>query len=171
MATADCKEADSHLLHIKLIKPVSEASKEKYLWPSHLGRLMKDSCELVYTNGTGRERQEAVAYFSDQHQGGFFLEDLASMANAERENLCLALNKIRGSPKVCILTDSTTAIQTALNLTRGQPPRSGIEAELKREIGDRSHPTAVAWIRSHIVLHGNTQSDELATLHSHLGVA
>lgn len=33
------------------------------------------------------------------------------------------------------------------------------------------HPTAVAWIRGHIGLHGNTQADQLATFHSHLGVA
>ena len=166
----DCKEANSDLLHIKLIEPGSEASKEKYLWAAHLGRLRKDGWELAYSDGTGREGQAAAAFFTNRNQGGSFLGDLASVADAEREGLCLALRKTRDSPKVCILTDSTTAIQTALNLARGQPPRSGIEVELKREIGNRPNPTAIAWTRSHIGLHGNTQADELAALHSHLGV-
>jgi len=34
----------------------------------------------------------------------------------------------------------------------------------------RAVPTAIAWIRSHIGIHGNVQADLQAEFHSHLGV-
>ena len=56
-----------------------------------------------------------------------------------------------------------------LQLSRGEPQRSGIEIELRNSLIRRSHPTAVAWIRSHIGISGNTHADRIAEFHSHLG--
>jgi len=62
-----------------------------------------------------------------------------------------------------------TALNTTLQLSRGEPPRSGVEVEIKRSLLHRRCPTAVAWIRGHIGITGNTRADLTAELHSHLG--
>jgi len=100
---------------------------------------------------------------------GGFLGDLASVADGERKGIALAIQNAPPDRKVCILSDSSTAIQTALQLSSGAPPRSGIEIELREAILGRGQTTAVAWIRGHLGLVGNTIADELPELHSHLG--
>ena len=92
------------------------------------------------------------------------------MADGERKGLSQAIRYAPPDRKVCILSDSTTAIHTALQLSSGAPPRSGIEIEILENFLARRQATAVAWIRGHIGLEGNTIADKLAELHSHLGI-
>ena len=44
------------------------------------------------------------------------------------------------------------------------------ETQLRESFLARKQDTAVAWIRGHIGLEGNTIADHLAELHSHLGI-
>jgi len=63
-----------------------------------------------------------------------------------------------------------TELHTALNLSRSEPPRSGIGRALKEALRERKMvPTAIALIRSHIGIFGNVPTDQLAEYHSHLG--
>jgi len=91
------------------------------------------------------------------------------VADGERKGLELAFHQAPPDRKICVLSDSSTAIQTALALSRGAPPRSGVEIALRDRILARNHNTAVAWIRGHIGIQGNTIADNLAEFHSHLG--
>ena len=69
-----------------------------------------------------------------------------------------------------ILSDSQAALQTSLNLSRGIPPRSGIEVQLKAALRLRGHlDTGIAWIGVHIGIPGNEKTDELAAFASILG--
>lgn len=92
------------------------------------------------------------------------------MADGERKGLTLAITHAPTDRKVCVLSDSTTAIHTALQLSQASTPRSSIETDLREALLARKNDTAVAWIRGHIGLEGNTIADSLAELHSHLGV-
>jgi len=91
------------------------------------------------------------------------------VADGERKGLALAIQRAPPDHKICVLSDSSTAIHTALHLSSGAPPRSGIESELRKVFLERKHTTTVAWIRGHLGIEGNTIADQLAELHSHLG--
>lgn len=128
---------------------------------------------MGYSDGSGRELQVGAGAYIQQSEPshhGAYLGDLTSVADGERKGLALAIGQAPSDQRICILSDSTAAIHTALQLSRGAPPKSGIETELKETILARKHDTAVAWIRGHLGLEGNTIADQLAKLHSHLGV-
>jgi len=97
---------------------------------------------------------------------GAFLGDLATVADGESKGLTLAITLAPTYRKICVLSDSLTAIYTALQLSRGEPPRSGVKAELRDSIRNREQPTAVAWIRGHTGLQGNTNAGHLTELTS-----
>lgn len=163
------------LLHITLLHPKDPRSKEKGYWAASLAQLTNDGWTLAYSDGSGRNSNVASgAFIQDVKDRGVkhggFLGDLASVADGEREEMALAIKHTPSDRKVCVLSDSTTAIHTALQLSGGAPPRSGIETDLLESLLARTHNTAVAWIRGHIGLEGNTIADNLAELHSHIGV-
>ena len=140
---------------------------------AHQGRVVAELFGRL-RKGPPRLQVGAGAYIPDRlgvgsHHGAF-LGDLASVADGERKGLAIAIKQAPPNRKVCILSDSTTAIHTALQLSRGAPPKSGIETELKEAFLARQHDTAVAWIRGHLGLEGNTIADDKAGLHAHLGV-
>jgi len=124
----------------------------------------------VDLDGSGRgSKVSAGVHVEGIIDTGAFLGDLASVADGGRKGLSLAIAHAPKDRKVCVLTDSMTALRTALQLSRGEPPRSGIESDLQANIREREHPTAIAWIRSHIGIEGNSTADRLAELYSHLG--
>jgi len=158
-----------NLCQITLLRPEDPKSKEKGYWAAMLAQLIKDQWTLTYSDDTGRDLQVAAGSYVEGKRKGAFLGNLASVADGERTGITLALAHAPTDRKVCILTDSMTALHTSLQLSRGDPPRSRIESELRDRLIDRSQPTAVAWIRGHIGIEGNTIADHLAELHSHLG--
>jgi len=171
-------DAQSHrqgqLKYISLLQPQDPRSREKGYWASALAQLTKDGWTLVFSDGTGRGSEVASGAFVQDSKDrgekfGGFLGNLASVADGERKGIALAIQNAPPDRKSCILSDSSTAIHTALRLSSGAPPRSGIEIELREALLGRKHTTAVAWIRGHLGLHGNTVADKLAELHSHLG--
>ena len=73
------------------------------------------------------------------------------MAGAERKAVALSLEQEKAD-MLYILTDSQAALHTALNLSQGAPPRSGVEKDLKKALWNRKdQDTAITWIRSHTV--------------------
>jgi len=123
-----------------------------------LAQLVQDQLTLAFSDGTGRGSQVvAGAYLGDNNQGGAFLGNLASVEEGERQSITLAIKKAPTNRKLCILTDSMTAINTALQLSRGEPPRSGVEIELRNRL-----------IRSHIAISGNTHADRIAEFRSQI---
>ena len=167
-------QREGRLLHISLLDPKDPKSREKGYWAAALAQLLRDGWALAYSDGSGRNSQVgAGAHIANAHRAdpkyGAFLGDLASVADGERKGLALALAHAPRSQKICVLSDSTTAIHTALQLSGGAPPRSGIEAEIRHHLLSRQADTAVAWIRGHIGLEGNTIADNLAGLHAYLG--
>ena len=172
-------DAQSHrqgqLRQISLLQPQDPRSREKGYWAASLAQLTKDGWTLAFSDGTERGSEVASGAFIQDSKDkgekvGEFLGNLASVADGERKGITLAIQKAPPDRKVCILSDSSTAIRTALSLSSGAPPRSGIEMELREAFLERGHTTAIAWIRGHLGLDGNTIADELAELHSHLEV-
>jgi len=93
---------------------------------------------------------------------GAFLGNLASVGDEGRLGITLALNHApqKNLQNFCIPTDSMTGLNTAINLPRGAPHRSGIEPTLKEVlIRRKGSPTANAWIRSKIRIQPNVQAD------------
>jgi len=158
-----------NLSQITLLRPDDPKSKEKGYWAAMLAHLILDQWSLFYSDGSGRGSQVAAGAYIEGIEVGEFLGDLASVPDGERRAITLALSHMPTDRKVCILTDPMTALHTALPLSRGEPPRSSIESDLRDSLLNRNHPTAVAWIRGHIGIEGNTIADHLAELHSHLG--
>jgi len=165
---------EGNLKLISLLQSQDPRSREKGYWAASLAQLTKDGWILAFSDGTGRDSDVASGTFIQDSKDngekiGGFLGNLASVADGERKGLTLAIQNAPPARSVCILSDSSTAIHTALRLSGGAPPKSGIETELRKAFLGRKHPTAVAWIRGHLGLDGNTVADNLAVFHSHLG--
>ena len=91
---------------------------------------------------------------------------LSSVADAERAAIARAVGAHKETDELLVLSDSTTAIKTVMDLAGGKPPRSGIERALgtilkrRTETGRR---TRIGWVRGHIDIPGNEMADQKAT--------
>lgn len=97
---------------------------------------------------------------------------MATVADAERKGILLSLESLSQHSTIALLSDSQAAIQTVVNLAKGNPPRSGIELQIKRQLQerlDRNMDTAISWVRAHVQIPGNEEADALANWASHLG--
>lgn len=135
-----------NLCHITLLQPEDPKSREKGYRAAMLAQLIQDQWTLTYSDVSGRGSQVAAGSYIEGMESGAFLGSLASVADGERKGITLGLTHSPTDRKVCILTDSMTAIHTALQLSRGEPLRSRIETELRDSLLNRRHSTAVAWI-------------------------
>lgn len=148
-------------------------------WAAKIGGLLDEGWRVCYTDGTGRQGHSASAMVSEDRRGNPTLSSLsylgeeATVADGEREAIVLALKSHRDAPMIAILSDSSSAISTAMEISRGaRPPRSGIEIELGDLLAERHsnlHDTSISWVRSHIGIKGNEKADELAALASARG--
>jgi len=141
-------------------------------WAAALAQLIRDGWSLAYSDGSGKDLNVGSGAYVPEGkcEAGSFLGNLASVADGERRGIALAVTLGPPDRKLCALSDSFSAIHTALQLSRGDPPRSDVETDIRARILSRQQPTAVAWIRGHLGLEGNTRADHLAGLHSHLGM-
>lgn len=68
---------------------------------------------------------------------------------------------VQGFPRVTVAEEC---------LPGGEPPRSGIEINIARELRKRQYlDTGISWVRSHIGIPGNELADQAADFQSHLG--
>jgi len=74
-----------------------------------------------------------AGFWNDGTKDEASLGNLVSVGDSERRGITLALEQAitRERDRIRIFTDSMTALSTALNLSRGDPPRSGIESAFK----------------------------------------
>ncbi|KAF8424843.1 hypothetical protein EV426DRAFT_716505 [Tirmania nivea] len=113
----------------------------------------------------GEVAAAAVAHNTEQ---GAFLGTLATVSDGEEKGITLALDS--DVDKLLILTDSMAGKQAVLNLSKGAPPRSGIEERLKDLLRRRAYQTtAIGWVSSHIGIPGNEKADKRAAYESALG--
>jgi len=113
----------------------------------------------VYSIGpTGRKEKFSRSY----------LGPLASVADVERQAITLAL--VREVGMVVIASDRAAAISSVRKLSRGSPPRSGIEARIKAAILGRDGEVGILCVRGHCSIPGNEIADHLANMYSEAGL-
>jgi len=172
----DCQDTSQvPVLHAPMIDPEDPRSKQKGYWAGTIGGRMKEGWRMAYSDGTGVNEQAAAGFHSEDqlgrpdNRGGAFLGDLATVADAERKGIALALGDT--ADRLYILTDSQGALRTTLALSKEAYPRSRTERELKGALHKRrDQSTAITWIRGHIGIEGNTKADRLSAYYSYLGV-
>jgi len=137
---------------------------------------MEEGWNIAYTDGTGAAGQAASAVYSEDHRSGpaetygAFLGSLATVADTEGKAVALGIAK-EPADMLYIIMDSQTALQTAINISKGATPRSRIELELREALHKRrDQDTAITWICSHIGIRGNVEGDGRAAFKSTLGV-
>jgi len=122
-----------------LIDPKDQQSKEKGYWAGTIGGLREQGWKVLCANGSGRKGGAAAAAVGDgRHEDEEYtrwLGTCATVGDAERAAIGLPCTS-QGSMKF-ILSDSQAAIASILNMSRGQPPRSGLESEIKSALEDR----------------------------------
>jgi len=132
------------LTHYPLLDPKDANSKSKAYWAGAIGGRMREGWRVGYTDGAGINGMAASAVYSEDWTGfeetyGAFLGPLSTVADAERRALALGASN-ETTDMLFLLTDSLTALQTAINLRSAQPPRSGIEIQLKGKEGPGHQP-------------------------------
>lgn len=139
---------------MELPGPQDERSKHKGHWAGTLGGLLEAGWRLSYTDGTGRKEGAAAVFSQDWRGGGDtkkerWLGNTSTASDAEREAIGLACSD-QDTDMHFILTDSQAVLQSVLNISRGSPPRSGIEVHIKSALRQRAHSdTAFSWVLGH----------------------
>lgn len=130
------------LTHYPLIEPSDERSKHKGYWAGTIAGLLRAGWRMGYTDGTVAGGMAALAVYSEDWRGraemkyGAFLGRLAAVLDAERKAVALRVGK-ETADMLFLLTDSQSALRTAINLSRGHPPGSGEEVLLKQALHRR----------------------------------
>ena len=173
---------DMHLTHttaltdMQLIPVDHPDSAYAAFWAARIGNKLDEGWRTAYSDSTRRDNHHtAVSHHLPKSTRGpattsQYLGTLASVADAGRLGIALSLESNLGQDMLLLLTDSMAAYNSALNLSRGSPPRSGIEIRIARALAERRHlDTGISWVRSHIGIPGNKLADKAADYQSHLG--
>ena len=156
------------LTDMQIMDPKEEQSKDAPRWLASISALMEEGWRAVYSDGTGRAgHADAAAHIQERRGGpprtqGTYLGTKSNVADAERAGMLTALRMTNDQDQVTTLTDSIAAKQMAINLCKGDPPRSGIESQPKAAIRNRQHiDTGISWARIHIGITGNEMADNV----------
>ena len=160
----------SRISDLSIFDPSQEDSKKAALWNPHLDDLRDRGWRMAYTDGSGEDRTKAAGVSSEgvcgsrRREYGGFLGPLASVADAERLAITLALEEERGL--VAIASDSQAALRTLFNLADGGTPRSHIEKRMKDALASANQDREIGalWVRGHIGIGGNERADRRAAL-------
>ena len=160
------------------MSPDHPNSRNKLPWLTEIAQLLDQGFTTAYSDGTGRALHAAAASVSKSRRTTpptprhTYLGTMSTVADAERKGIQLSLESLSEDHTVLLLSDSQAAIDTVLNLTKGNPARSGIERDIKRLLNlrqDRGQDTGITWVRAHIQIPGNEEADALALWSSYLG--
>ncbi|KAF8422185.1 hypothetical protein EV426DRAFT_706332 [Tirmania nivea] len=149
-----------------VMDPRSERSRYKACWAAKIGGILDGGCRIVASGIYTMDRRG-----DEEKTYGGFLGDCASVADGELLAVQRALQKEDRS-MVAILSDSQAAIQTISSMSRGAPPRSSIEQEIKEILvqASETRDVKVVWVRGHIGIDGNERADKRAAFESRLGL-
>ena len=166
------------LIDARIFDPQDDRSKSKTHWLAALAQRRQEGFRMVYTDGSGKDGQTAAGVFSTDIRGnedrsyGSYLGPRSTSFDAEMQAIATAL-ATEDSATVLIISDSLSAVQTTLALSRGEPPGSAIEATIKDRLHHRHNAyqdTHITWVRAHIGVTGNEKADKLAALHGTIGL-
>ncbi|KAF8423068.1 hypothetical protein EV426DRAFT_705569 [Tirmania nivea] len=124
------------------------------------GPLVEEGWRACHTDGTGRAGHHASAFYTEDRRGNpplsrhAYLGEESTVADAERKAIVEALAAHRDITIVAILSDSQSAISSALNISLNHhQARSTIETELVDLLGERhnkGYDATISWVRAHI---------------------
>jgi len=123
---------------------------------------MEEGWSIGYTDGTGVNGTAALGEREPTRPRGGFLGGMATVVAAKRK--AMALGAEQGTAEMLFSpTDYLAALYTAMNLSNGTLPRSGVEIDLKNALRRRrDQETHIAGIRSHIGIPSNVTADQPA---------
>lgn len=149
---------------MSIMRSTDPRSEHRGPWLATLSGFLEEGWRLCYSDGSGAEGHAAsAAHFMSRRDGPLptksaYLGHFATPGDAELQGINLALQICADMDQVFLLSDSQASISAVLNMASGtQPPRSGIEREIKQHLARRGAAhleTGIAWIRSHIGIPG-----------------
>lgn len=108
-----------------MYEPSDPYSTSKGGWPAKIRRLLDEGWRVCYTDGTSRQGHIASAVVAEDRRGNpnlnshSYLGEEATVADAERQALVLALKIHWETSMLAILSDSTSAISAAVKISQG----------------------------------------------------
>jgi len=156
------------IFYLPIVDPKNKRSKVKAYWKGAIGGLQDHGYRVMYTGGSGRSSGAAVAMVCGGVKELRYEGTTATESDAERAAIGLAC---RGEGSmILILTNCQATLQGVLNISRGAPPRSGMELGIKKGLTKRAcGDIAISWIRSHIGIVVNEEANKLAAFATILG--
>ena len=161
---------------MQLLHPEDARSEYEALWLTLIAEKLDEGWRVAYSDGCGRDNHNSFACHREDRRGskphttGGYLGPTTTVADSERRGVLEALQS--DDDMLLILTDSMAAKATAINLSRGAPPRPQIERDIKARLRQRETlglDTGISWVRAHIGIQGNELADRRATFESHRG--
>ncbi|KAF8424367.1 hypothetical protein EV426DRAFT_712180 [Tirmania nivea] len=122
---------------ISTCEPEEERSKDAVYRHVGLEQIRRDDWGICYTDGIGQNSLVGGAYWAEGagrevSKVGEFAGVGASVADGER--LPMAVGRETDPGAIVLASDSQEAIQLVLAISKGHPPRSGIDSRLKRAL-------------------------------------
>ena len=144
--TTHAQPLHSAITHMTIMHSEDDNSKYKLTWMVKVGELLDTGWTTAYSDGTGRELHTAGASAAFTRRNALipepthhYLGNAATVAGAERMGATLSLQSLHKDDTILLLSDSQAAVQTVVNLCQGQPPRTGIERQIKKLLTARQN--------------------------------
>jgi len=162
------------------LHPEHPKVEDKLAWMRTI-KANNPSATTIYTDGSGAENKAVGGAITDRGATTWgeihpskstYLGKMASVADEERTGIANALQLHPNTREITILTDSLTALTTAMNLSKGHPPRSRIEKAISTHLYRRHQAgftTSISWVKGHVGVPGNEAVDKLVGKESSKG--